>query len=160
MKLAASLVGLALVSWAGLAQADIPPPNVSQCRDKAVNDPCVDDSEAAGTCQTSTCSRLSYDASGGHGLTTTPCLRCAAGAAPAKVQAVDAGTPVSADAGTPTGQVAVPDAGPVAGVKTAQAAPAATKEASTSSNDCSSAAVGPLAFALLPWLLRKRARQS
>jgi hypothetical protein len=54
---AASAVGL-LAS--GAAQADVPPPDSTQCVGKAAGDGCTTDMGSEGSCQTATCSKLDY----------------------------------------------------------------------------------------------------
>lgn len=85
------LVGIVLL--VARAQADLPPPNGSQCAEKVVGAPCTRDDGTRGLCRTSTCSRHDYS----HGIpprvVSEPCLKC---------------EPATADAGLPG---RTPDAG-------------------------------------------------
>ena len=81
-RLAAALA----FALASTALADIPPPDVSGCANKAAGDPCQRDDGSAGVCAKATCSRNDYS----QGPPPTPvdfeCLRCVPGATPAPTE--------------------------------------------------------------------------
>ena len=82
---------LLLCSVASLA--DIPPPDTSSCRDKAVKQSCVTDSRKQGTCEKSSCSRRDYSSGMPPKSVSYECLRCVeAGAREAAQPRPDAGT--------------------------------------------------------------------
>jgi uncharacterized protein (TIGR03382 family) len=88
MKMTVTFVCVALLlADAGLARADVPPPNSSDCATKRLGDACSLDDKSAGTCAAAKCSRLNYScdasaeasAGGPCGTIETDCLKCQAG---------------------------------------------------------------------------------
>jgi hypothetical protein len=125
---------LLVVSATAVAAADVIPPEQAACQGMDAGDNCSGaGGSSAGTCQGTTCSKLTYYPDGGHGSTTYPCLECFA---------VDAG--------------AAQDAG-------ADAAGSGSAGGGGGSSGCSFGRAGSLAgtFALalvVPALLRRRRR--
>jgi len=78
-----TIIAVAIILFtAGVAHADVPPANVSQCGGKAAGDACTSDDGKSGACQDSTCTRGGGVAPDGTRLTSTgPCRVCVAGAA-------------------------------------------------------------------------------
>ena len=81
-----------LVTCAFAALADIPPPDTSGCRDKALKQACTTDEHKPGSCQSSTCSRRDYSSGMPPKSVPYECLRCLpAGASDAGTARPDAG---------------------------------------------------------------------
>jgi hypothetical protein len=78
------LLLLAVMGFATAALADVPPPDVSDCQSKAAGDACKTDGSQSGACQKQTCSRLDYSDGSPPSTVQYDCLKCVAGAAPAK----------------------------------------------------------------------------
>ena len=77
--LAVAVLALAFAAW-----ADVPPPDISGCNGKAAGDACTRDDGSAGACAKATCSRNDYSNGPPPTSVSYECLRCEAGAAPAK----------------------------------------------------------------------------
>ena len=58
------------------AFADIPPPNIADCQQKAVNDICLTDQGKNGTCQKDTCSKNDYSNGPPPSQVYYECLTC------------------------------------------------------------------------------------
>ena len=75
---AAALLVLAWAwGWPASAHADVAPPNTVSCSQKKLHDPCATDEQAAGTCETSTCTRNDYSQGIPPRPVTVECLKCA-----------------------------------------------------------------------------------
>jgi hypothetical protein len=84
------LVGCVLLCSASLARADIPPPDVSGCRDKVAGTSCQRDDGSTGSCAPATCTRNDYSEGPPPKQVQYECLKCQPAEAPAPV---DAGSP-------------------------------------------------------------------
>jgi hypothetical protein len=71
-----AVLGLASTTW-----ADVPPPDTTGCNSKAAGDACKTDGNQSGACQTQKCAGRDYS---DGGTLQFDCLKCAAGATPAK----------------------------------------------------------------------------
>jgi hypothetical protein len=99
-----ALVVTAIATLGGTARADVAPPETSPCVGKQVGDSCT--YNGAGTCQSSTCSKLDYlnwdrDASASPPVTTYACVKCLP-AATATQSATATGTGSPTDTATHT----------------------------------------------------------
>ncbi|MBK9261765.1 MAG: hypothetical protein IPM54_18435 [Polyangiaceae bacterium] len=67
---------LASVATTSVAFADVPPPDTYGCNMKAAGDACEKDDGSAGTCVTSTCTKLDYSDGSPPGTIEYDCLIC------------------------------------------------------------------------------------
>lgn len=127
--LGASLLAVVVLASAA-AQADVAPPNSSQCGGKKAGDTCKTDDGKQGTCVESTCSRLDYSKQP-PGTTSYACMLCnAEGAGASSGGTSSGGSGTSGTSGTSGGSSAT--GGPPAPAKSGcAAAPVAQDGAST-----------------------------
>ncbi len=105
LPLGASLL-VAVVLASAAAQADVPPPNSSQCGGKKAGDTCKTDDGKQGTCIESTCSRLDYSKQP-PGTTSYACMLCnAEGAGASSGGTSSGGSGTSGTSGTSGGSSA------------------------------------------------------
>ncbi|MDB4944523.1 MAG: hypothetical protein JWP97_4057 [Labilithrix sp.] len=76
-RLALTVSVLAFTTFAaGVARADVPPPNSEPCASKTASAACTTDDGESGTCVPTEASHITYDADGGHGSATSTVLVC------------------------------------------------------------------------------------
>lgn len=90
-------LGLSLGA-AGVARADLPPPNSSDCTNKKAGDSCVDDAMKPGACVSSTCTELDYSHGTPPTTTEVACLLCDTTAAPSSSSGCALSAPSAGDA--------------------------------------------------------------
>ena len=133
------LVIAAFLLFAGVARADLVPPNFVDCRDKAAGAACRLPEGGEGTCQAATCTRNDYS----HGIpprsVAYECLLCKPSSAP------------------PASPAQEPPPAP-APEKSAEAVPPAPQPVPESSRCDTSASVG--VFALAAAMIRRRRSSS